>query len=43
MASPTPEQLNDLVLDRQVELSKLDRLVAGLKRFRRWLAAACPG
>ena len=30
MAPPTPEQLNDLALDLQVELGKLDRLMAGL-------------
>lgn len=30
MAPPTPEQLNDLALDLQVELGKLDRLIAGL-------------
>jgi len=30
MAAPTPQQLSDLALDLQVELGKLDRLVAGL-------------
>lgn len=30
MAPPTPEQLNDLALDLQVELGKLDRLIEGL-------------
>ena len=30
MAPPSPEQLNDLALDLQVELGKLDRLIAGL-------------
>ncbi len=31
MAAATPEQLNDLALDLQVELEKLNRLVAGLE------------
>ncbi len=30
MAPPTPQQLNDLALDLQVELGKLDRLIEGL-------------
>ena len=30
MAVPTPQELNDLALDLQVELGKLERLVAGL-------------